>query len=90
MSVKIGAKEAQRRALRERQKRPRKYLKVLSDTKAKTAPKPSGEDLVSPAALLGRLGGIARAKALSPERRTEIARMGSDAANAKRAKEQQT
>lgn len=89
--TKIGPKEQARRALRERQRTRRKGRKGISVARtAKSAPKPSGEAVISPAALLGRLGGIARAKALSPERRTEIARMGSDAANAKRAKEQQT
>lgn len=43
-------------------------------------------DVQSAASVMGKVGGPARAKALSPERRSEIAALGAAATNAKRAR----
>jgi hypothetical protein len=68
----IGPKELQRRALREcAGKRSKPSLTVGAP---KPAPKPSGARPKRSALTMQQIGGRARAKALTPERRSEIAK----------------
>lgn len=81
MTAKIGPKELTRRALRERKLPMRKRVKVQSAPKIEPPDEP--DSTLVAAALFGRMGGLARSKALSAKRKSEIARLGGKARAAK-------
>jgi hypothetical protein len=75
--AKIGSKEQALRALREGRKRPSKPR--LATKPPKAAPKPSRARPKRSALSMQQIGGRARAKALTQERRIEIAKAASEA-----------